>query len=144
MRTKSNNWAEAGTIDLVVPYQLHSLKGEGGQLSQVIVADLDGNQRALDADVLMPFYGLAMELGPIAEWGMDLHMKRLKVHPATCETSVPELYAIGDICEYEGKLKLITCGFSEAAMAAHAIYPRVHPDEALHFEYSTNKGVPGT
>jgi thioredoxin reductase (NADPH) len=65
------------------------------------------------------------------------------VNPATSETSTPGIFAIGDIAHYPGKLKLILCGFSEAALAAHAIHPRVHPGQALHFEYSTTTGVPG-
>ena len=66
----------------------------------------------------------------------------MPVETSAFETSVPGIFAIGDINTYPGKLKLILCGFSEAAMAAHAIYPLVHPGEALHFEYSTTAGVP--
>jgi len=134
--------AWSGEIDLVIPYQLHALHGAGGQLSSVEVADLDGNTRHIEADILLPFFGLAMELGPIAEWGLALERSHLSVAPATCETSTPGIFAIGDIATYPGKLKLILQGFSEAAMAAHAIYPIVYPDVALHFEYSTSKGVP--
>jgi thioredoxin reductase (NADPH) len=83
-----------------------------------------------------------MELGPIADWGLGLERNHVTVDPATCATSVPGVFAIGDIATYPGKLKLILQGFSEAAMAAHAIHPLVHPDTALHFEYSTTKGVP--
>ena len=135
--------ARDGRIELVVPYQLHALEGEGGQLERVIVADLDGRTRALEADILLPFFGFSMNLGPIAEWGLNLERNHIAVDPATCATSVPGIFAIGDIATYPGKLKLILTGFSEAAMAAHAIYPLVHPGEALHFEYSTTKGVPG-
>ena len=67
----------------------------------------------------------------------------LAVDPATCATSRAGIFAIGDICAYPGKLKLILTGFAEAAVAAHAIHPLVHPGQALHFEYSTTKGVPG-
>jgi thioredoxin reductase (NADPH) len=134
--------AAKGEIDLVIPYQLHALHGENGTLTSVEVADLDGNTKHLVADVLLPFFGLAMELGPIADWGLALERSHLTVAPATCETSAPGIFAIGDIAAYPGKLKLILQGFSEAAMAAHAIYPIVYPDVALHFEYSTSKGVP--
>jgi thioredoxin reductase (NADPH) len=129
-------------IDLVIPYQLHALHGAGGVLASVEVADLDGNTKHIAADVLLPFFGLAMELGQIAQWGLALERGHLTVSPATCVTSVPGIFAIGDIATYAGKLKLILQGFSEAAMAAHAIYPIVYPDVALHFEYSTSKGVP--
>jgi thioredoxin reductase (NADPH) len=135
--------AKEGRIDLVVPYQLHGLVGSGGQLSAVEVSTLDGNVKRLEADILLPFFGLAMDLGPIAHWGLNLERNHITVDPKTCATSVPGIFAVGDIANYPGKLKLILCGFSEVAMAAHAIYPLVHPGEALHFEYSTTKGVPG-
>lgn len=131
-----------GELDLVIPYQLHALHGAGGVLAAVEVADLDGRTRHLQADVLLPFFGLATDLGPIAGWGLDLARHHVAVAPATCETSVPGVFAIGDVATYPGKLKLILQGFSEAAMAAHAIHPIVYPGEALHFEYSTSKGLP--
>ena len=134
--------ADEGRIELVIPYQLHALEGSAGQLSAVIVADLAGNTRRLDADCLLPFFGLATDLGPVAGWGLALDQNRIQVDPASCATSQPGIFAIGDIATYKNKLKLILSGFAEAAMAAHAIYPRVHPGEALHFEYSTTKGVP--
>jgi thioredoxin reductase (NADPH) len=118
------------------------LHGDGEDLSAVEVADLDGATRHLAADCLLPFFGLSMELGPIANWGLALDRHHLRVTPATCETSTPGIFAIGDVATYPGKLKLILQGFSEAAMAAHAIHPIVRPGEALHFEYSTSKGVP--
>jgi thioredoxin reductase (NADPH) len=134
--------AEAGRIELVIPYQLHALEGDGGQLSAVIVADLAGNTRRLDADCLLPFFGLATDLGPLAHWGLALHHGNITVESATCATSLPGVFAIGDVATYPGKLKLILSGFAEAALAAHAIHPLVFPGEALHFEYSTTKGVP--
>ncbi len=133
----------ASNVELVVPYQLHGLEGDGTHLSAVVVEDLDGDARHLPADVLLPFFGLSMNLGPIADWGLGLDKHHIVVDPQTCQTSTPGIFAIGDIATYPGKLKLILCGFSEAAMAAHAIYPLVHPGEALHWEYSTTKGVPG-
>jgi len=83
------------------------------------------------------------DLGPLAAWGLDLDHHHIRVDPATCASSRPGIFAIGDIATYPGKLKLILSGFAEAALAAHAIHPLVHPGEALHFEYSTMKGVPG-
>jgi thioredoxin reductase (NADPH) len=134
--------AAAGEVEMVIPYQLHALHGGDGRLTAVEVADLDGATRALPADVLLPFFGLSMDLGPIAGWGLDLERHHVRVDPATCETNVPGVFAIGDVVTYPGKLKLILQGFSEAAMAAHAIHPIARPGEALHFEYSTSKGVP--
>lgn len=134
--------AEAGRIDLVVPYQLHALEGEGRRLKAVIVRDLDGCERRLAADVLLPFYGLTQDLGPIAEWGLNLHRNHIAVDPATCGAGLAGVFAAGDIATYPGKLKLILTGFAEAAAAAHAAHAFVRPGEALHFEYSTSRGVP--
>lgn len=138
-----NDLEKAGRIELVVPYQLHALDGGGGDLQAVVVADLDGTTRRLEADVLLPFFGLSQDLGPISGWGLNLDHHRIGVDPATCATNLDGVFAVGDIAAYPGKLKLILTGFAEAAMAAHAIHPLVHPGEALHFEYSTTKGVPG-
>ena len=135
--------AAEGAIDLVVPYQLHALEGTDGCLSAVVVADLDGRTRRLEADALLPFFGLAQNLGPIAEWGLALERNHIAVEPSTSMTSARGIFAIGDIATYPGKLKLILSGFAEAAIAAHAIHPLLHPGEALHFEYSTMTGVPG-
>ncbi len=134
--------AARGEVEMVVPYQLHAVHGANGVLETVEVATLDGQTRQLEADVLLPFFGLSMDLGPIAGWGLDLEHSHVQVTPASCETSVPGVFAIGDIATYAGKLKLILQGFSEGAMAAHAIHPIVYPGTALHFEYSTSKGVP--
>ncbi len=140
--TRMKALAEAGRIEMVVPFQLDALEGDGRTLAAVIVKSLDGAVRRLEADFLLPFFGLAMTLGPIATWGLNLERNHIAVDPATCETSIPGIHAAGDIATYRGKLKLILTGFAEAAQAAHAIYPRVHPGEALHFEYSTTRGVP--
>ncbi len=136
--------AESGTIDLVVPYQLHQLTGQNGQLESVVVSTLAGEEKSIHADVLLPFYGLAMNLGPIADWGLHLENKHITVDQATCSTSTPGIYAIGDIATYPSKLKLILTGFAEAAHTAHAIRAQLFPDEVFHFEYSTTQGLPAT
>jgi thioredoxin reductase (NADPH) len=141
--TRLHQLAEIGAVELVIPYQLAALDGADGQLAAVIVADLKGGERRLAADCLLPFFGLATQLGPLAQWGLAFADNRIAVAPANCLTSRPGIYAIGDIATYPGKLKLILSGFAEAALAAHAIHPLVHPGEALHFEYSTTRGVPG-
>ena len=135
--------AEAGRISLRIPYQLAGIDGEGGRLRGVTVETVQGESLRLEADVLLPFYGLAMNLGPIAEWGLGLERNHIRIDPATSMTDRDGIYAIGDIATYPGKLKLILTGFAEAAAAAHAIHPRVHPDRPLHWEYSTTKGVQG-
>ncbi len=133
---------ESKKIELVVPYQLAGLRGQGAQLQQVMVKTLQGEERSLDADVLLPFYGLASSLGPIAAWGFELHKHQVTVHPATMETNLSGVYCMGDMAHYPGKLKLILQGFSEAAMAAHAAFARVHPGRVLDLVHSTDKGVP--
>lgn len=131
-----------GLIKMAVPYQLAALEGEGNQLSAVVVEDLEGNRQSIQADYLLPFYGLAMNLGPISNWGLNLDRSHIVVDQSTCQTSEPGIYAIGDIAHYGNKLKLILTGFAEAAQAVHSIRAMLHPDEVLHFEYSTTKGVP--
>ncbi len=134
--------AKDGVVDLVIPYQLHALEGARDRLDAVIVATLDGETKRLPADVLLPFFGLATNLGPIAEWGLGMDHHHVTVDQATCATSAPGVFAVGDIATYKGKLKLILSGFAEAAAAAHAAHDVVHPGEVLHFEYSTTSGVP--
>ena len=134
--------AKAGKIDLVVPYQLQALEGKDGQLSVVVAATLDGTPKRIEADMLLPFFGLSMSLGPIADWGVALERNQIAVEPSTAATSKPGIFAIGDVVTYPGKLKLILTGFSEAAIAARSAYALVHPEKPLHFEYSTTAGVP--
>jgi thioredoxin reductase (NADPH) len=136
--------AARGEVEMAIPYQLHGLEGADGKLSAVVLATMKGETKRVEADHLLAFFGLSMELGPIAQWDLGLDRHHIRVNPATSETTRPGIYAVGDIATYPGKLKLILQGFSEAAMAAHAIYPRVFPGQALHFEYSTTKGVPHT
>lgn len=129
---------EAGKIELVVPYQLDALVGNEGILEQIIVADLNENKKSLDANILLAFFGLATDLGPIKNWGLEYEQHHIKVDQSSCETNIAGLYAIGDVATYQGKIKLILCGFSEAAMALHHAYGRVFDGKALHFEYSTS------
>ena len=139
---KLKNLQESGRLEIVTPMQLHALQGKDGVLEAVDVVDKDKNIRSLKADVLLPFYGLATSLGPIADWGLNLNHNHIDVHPTTCQTSKDSIYAIGDIAAYDNKIKLILTGFSEAAFAAHHIYNVLNPDNPLHFEYSTTKGIP--
>ncbi|MFO1158255.1 MAG: NAD(P)/FAD-dependent oxidoreductase [Reyranellaceae bacterium] len=134
--------SKAGKIDLVVPYQLHGLEGDDGRLQRVIVSTLDGAQRGIEADVLLPFFGLSMSLGPIADWELALRHNQIAIDASTTATSKPGIFAIGDVATYPGKLKLILTGFAEAAIAARSAYALVHPEMPLHFEYSTTSGVP--
>jgi thioredoxin reductase (NADPH) len=134
--------AAAGQVELIVPYQLQGLDGRDGTLEAVVVATLDGQVKRLPADVLLAFFGLASNLGPIAQWGLVMDGPFVVADPATFMTNLRGVFAIGDVASYPGKLKLIMQGFSEAAMAAQAAYGVVHPGEALHFEHSTTTGLP--
>jgi thioredoxin reductase (NADPH) len=134
--------ASGAVVELVIPYQLAGLEGSGAALEAVVVATLDGEERRLEADVLLPFFGLATDPAALAGWGLELDGGRIVVDPASCEASARGIFAIGDIASYPGKLKLILSGFAEAAQAAHAIHRIVRPDRELHFEYSTTKGLP--
>jgi thioredoxin reductase (NADPH) len=136
---------EAGKIELVVPYQLDSLNGDGaGHLDQIIVAGFEGERKILKADVLLAFFGLSMNLGPIAEWGLNMDHNHIITNPESAMTSVEGVFAVGDIATYPGKLKLILTGFAEAARAAYSLRQWIFPDEIRHFEYSTTTGVPGS
>lgn len=132
----------AGKIEMVVPFQLESLAGDNGKLTAIGLKSMDGSVREVEADHLLAFFGLSMELGPIASWGLNLNGNHIATDPGTSTTSAPAIFAIGDIATYPHKLKLILCGFAEAAQAAHAIRDIVFPDTAYHFEYSTSRGVP--
>ena len=133
--------AGSGKIEMVIPYQLHGLAGASGILQAVELADLDGNKKTIEADVLLPFFGIVPHLDAINGWGIKIDKHHIPVNPATQQTSLAGIFAIGDVATYPRKLKLIVTGFAEAAMAAHAIYPLVFPGQELHFVYSTEKGV---
>lgn len=140
--SKVKSLAENGKIKLETPYQLKDVHGEGNTLTHVKIADFDGNSKTLETDALLCFFGLASSLGSLENWGLDINHKHIKVEPSTCLTSRDGIFAVGDIADYNKKLKLILTGFAECAQAAHAIYARLRPDTPLHFEYSTTKGLP--
>tara|TARA_B000000565_G_scaffold231927_1_gene190982 strand:- start:23651 stop:24700 length:1050 start_codon:yes stop_codon:yes gene_type:complete len=136
--------ATSEELELVTPYQLSALGGENGTLQSVEVVNLDGHKRTLEADHLLAFFGLSMDLGPLSEWGMALQKKHIEVDFKTCETNLKGVFAIGDVATYPYKQKLILTGFAEAAQAVHQIRSMVYPGEVFHFEYSTTQGVPGS
>lgn len=138
---KLNELAEQGVIRLVTPYQLEGLEGSEQRLVKVIVKSMDNELQTLQADYLLAFFGLSMNLGPIAEWGLGLERSHISIDPSTAATNRAGVYAIGDIATYPHKLKLILTGFGEAAQAAHAIRHFLYPDEIIHFEHSTTKGI---
>lgn len=139
---KIHDLATKGLIELVIPYQLQSLHGKNGILEEVHVADLENMTKIIEADILLSFFGLSMQLGPILQWGIELYKKNIVTNQTTMQTNIPGIFAIGDIVNYPGKLKLILTGFAEAAIACHNIHNIIYPEKALHFEYSTTKGIP--
>src|ERR1700754_1144534 len=119
----------------------HALNVEGDALRGVTVKGLDGSLVSLDSDHLLVFFGLHPKLGPIAEWGLDLEKKALKVDTEKFQTSVPGIYAVGDINTYPGKKKLILSGFHEAALAAFAIQHHLYPQKKQFLQYTTTSPV---
>jgi thioredoxin reductase (NADPH) len=131
-------------IEVVAPWQLAGLEGAGGHLSAVRLAPVGaGETVSRKADALIALFGLAGDLTPLAGFGVAIDGKVMPVDPATCQTNVPGIFAIGDVAAYPGKRKLILTGFAEAASAALAAHSRARPGVALHDEYSTTRGVPG-
>ncbi len=128
--------ADAGTIEFVVG-KLNALVGESPHLSGVSVATPLG-EKALPADVFLAFFGLTMKLGPIAKFGLNFSESVIPVDTEKFETSVPGIFAIGDINDYAGKLKLILSGFHEAALMAQAAFAICRPGERLRFQYTTS------
>ncbi len=127
-----------GKIDLALG-QVTGLQGEGGRLAAAVVKGTDGSVSSIACDALLPFFGLTMKLGPVANWGIELKDGELiPVDTSTFETSIPGVFAIGDINTYPGKLKLILCGFHEAALMAQKAHRYVFPDKRLVFQYTTS------
>ena len=129
-----------GKIELLTQYQINSIEGNSNIKSISIKHD-DGNIKKIETNYMLGFFGLIMKLGPIANWGLNLDKKHIPVNVENYETNEKGIFAIGDICTYPGKLKLILTGFSEAAIASHNCFKRINPEKVLHFEYSTTKGI---
>lgn len=140
---KLKSLAQQGKIDLAIPYQLDALQGDNGQLTAIDLKTMDGQVKTVQADALLAFFGLSMNLGPLKQWGLNLDKSHITVELGTYQTSTPGIFAIGDVATYPHKQKLILTGFSEAASVAHQIRSIVYPGEAFHFQYSTSQGVPG-
>jgi len=127
-----------GKIDLVFG-QVTSLTGNGGQIEKAIVKTNEGSMFEIACDAILPFFGLTMKLGPVANWGIELKNNELiPVDTASFESSTPGIFAIGDINWYPGKLKLILSGFHEGALMAQKAHRYVYPDKRLVFQYTTS------
>lgn len=128
---------EAGDIDLHIA-KMKGLKGSDGRLEAVIAQSSDKGEYEIPSDVLLPFYGLTMKLGPVGEFGYEIKDNLIVVDTEKFETSIPGIFAIGDINWYPGKLKLILCGFHEAALMAQQAFRICFPDKKLRFQYTTS------
>jgi thioredoxin reductase (NADPH) len=132
--------AREGKIDLLLSSNLQSVNGNG-VVKSVSVTDKLKEVRQIEADYLIPLFGLSPKLGPIAQWGLNLDKSAIEVNTFDYATNVPGIFAIGDINTYPGKLKLILCGFHEAALMAQSAFKFVYPDQKLSFKYTTVNGV---
>lgn len=118
--------------------QVTHVEGVDGQLHAATIRGNDGTDKVIACERLMPFFGLTMKLGPVADWGLNLHENLVPVDTEKFETSHPGIFAIGDINTYPGKLKLILCGFHEGALAAQKAHRYVYPGKKLLFQYTTS------
>ena len=127
----------AGNMDLKIG-QVTALEGAEGVLSACSIKGNDGSLARIEVDCMLPFFGLTMKLGPVADWGLKMEEELIPADTGTFETSVPGLFAIGDINTYSGKLKLILSGFHEAALMAQRAHRYVYPEKKLVFQYTTS------
>jgi thioredoxin reductase (NADPH) len=127
----------AGKLDLKIG-QVTTLEGDGGKLSGAHVKGNDNAMSRVTCNTMLPFFGLTMKLGPVANWGIELENNLIPVETSAFETSVPGIFAIGDINTYPGKLKLILCGFHEGSLMAQKAHRYVYPDKRLVFQYTTS------
>ena len=134
---------KSGKIRILTPYKLNTIEGDKN-IKSVSLKKEDGKIEKLEIDYVLGFFGLIMKLGPIANWGLNLDKKTIQVNTETFQTNQEGIFAIGDICTYPGKLKLILSGFHEAALAARACYKLAKPNEKYRFEFTTtSKNIKG-
>ncbi len=133
--------AQQGKVNLVLQSNITSISGNG-HLQEVTITAKDKTVTNLPADNLIPLFGLTPKLGPIADWGLSVDKSAINVDTEDYSTGVERIYAIGDINTYPGKLKLILCGFHEAALMCQSAFKYAHPNQKLSFKYTTVNGVP--
>jgi thioredoxin reductase (NADPH) len=134
--------AEKGLIKLITEAEVIDLKGDNHLEKVVINHDKDG-QFDYETDHFIPLFGLKPSLGPIADWGFEIEKNSIKVDTNDYSTNIPGIYAIGDVNTYDGKLKLILCGFHEGTIALQSAFARIHPDKKNVLKYTTVNGVQG-
>ena len=133
---KVNQLKDEGKIEVYTKYQLDSVNGEE-KVENIKIKHDDDSIKEIKTDYALGFFGLIMQLGPITEWGLNLDKKTIPVNTENFETNKEGIFAIGDICTYPGKLKLILSGFHEGALAARGSFKYARPDEKLRFEFTT-------
>ncbi|UQY80925.1 Ferredoxin--NADP reductase 2 [Candidatus Hepatincola sp. Av] len=138
---KLKELAKTKKLELVIPYMLDGLEGEKGQLAKVLLKTLDGEKKVIKANSMLALFGLARSLGSLEQWGFNVNKLHasIDVNPVSYETKIPRIFAVGDVAQYDHKLKLILVGFSEAAVAIHSSWKYVFPDKPFHFVHSTTK-----
>ena len=134
--------AQAGKINLVTNAQAKTVSGKG-KLESVGISTKEDGDREITVDHFIPLFGLSPKLGPIGEWGLNIHKSAIEVDTVDYSTNVPGIYAIGDINTYEGKLKLILSGFHEGTLMVQSAFKYIYPDAKLSFKYTTVAGVNG-
>ena len=134
---KIHELVKEGKINLYTKYQMSSVNGSD-KLESIVIKHDEGEAKILDTDYVLGFFGLIMQLGPIANWGLNLDKKTIQVDTEKFETNQKGIYAVGDICTYPGKLKLILSGFHEGALAARACFKLARPNEKYRFEFTTS------
>ena len=127
---------DQGKLNLFTKYQMDSLKGDK-KIDIIKIKHENGEIKEIKSDYVLGFFGLIMQLGPILDWGLNIDKKTIPVNTETFETNKQGIFAIGDICTYPGKLKLILSGFHEGALAARGCFKYARPDEKLRFEFTT-------
>ncbi len=140
---KVENLANSGKIKLITDAEITSIGGNE-HLEKLTVTESNDTVTEIDCDYFIPLFGLSPKLGPIKEWGLDLGKESILVDTKDFQTNVPGIFAVGDINHYEGKLKLILCGFHEATLAVQSCYKRIFPDKKLVLKYTTVMGAPGS
>ena len=130
-----------GKMDVIENAKVAAVDTSGGVIRSMTLQPKDGDAVEVAVDDVLVFFGLAPKLGPIAEWGLDINRKTINVDVEKFETSVPGIYAVGDINFYPGKKKLILCGFHEAAMAAFAIKQQIEPEKKVRVQYTTTSPI---
>ena len=134
---KANQLKEEGKIEIYTKYQIDSVKGKE-KVESINIKHDDKTLKEIKTDYVLGFFGLIMQLGPIAEWGLNLDRKTVPVNTENFETNKEGIFAIGDICSYPGKLKLILSGFHEGALAARGCFKYAKPNEKYRFEFTTS------